>query len=354
MKILVTGGAGFIGSAVVRRLIRETDHAVVNVDKMTYAASTDALEDCVASDRYAFEKVDICDAEAIRDVFDRHAPEAVLHLAAESHVDRSIDGPGAFIQTNMVGTYVMLEAARRRYDALAGAARERFRFHHVSTDEVFGSLSLSDPAFHEETPYRPNSPYSASKAGSDHLTRAWRETFGLPVSISNCSNNFGPWQFPEKLIPVLIIRALDGRPLPVYGKGENIRDWLHVDDHAAALIAILEKGSNGDNYNVGAEAERTNLDVVRAVCRVMDALRPSGAPHDRLISFVADRPGHDLRYGIDPSKIRKELGWRPERGFEQSLEETVRWYLDNEDWWRGLARSRPEIGARLGMLDAKE
>ena len=352
MKVLVTGGAGFIGSAVVRHLIRDTEYSVINIDKLTYAASPEAIEDCAQSERYAFEQIDICDVASVRSAFARHKPDAVLHLAAESHVDRSIDGPGEFIQTNIVGTFNLVQAARAHYEALAGAARDRFRFHHVSTDEVFGALSPTDEAFHEETPYRPNSPYSASKASSDHIVRAWGETFGLPVVSSNCSNNYGPWQYPEKLIPVLVMKSIDGEPLPIYGTGENIRDWLFVDDHARALGMILARGRLGESYNVGGDAERTNLDVVRAVCREMDALRPENAPHDQRIQFVTDRPGHDFRYAIDARKIRSELGWTPSRDFDQGIRETVRWYVDNEEWWRSLRAKSTTVGQRAGLAAA--
>lgn len=349
MKILVTGGAGFIGSAVVRHLIRQTEHSVVNLDKLTYAATLDALEDCGQSDRYTLEQADICDAGALARIFDQHQPDAVLHLAAESHVDRSIDGPEDFIQTNIVGTFRLLQAARSHYEGLSGEKRDAFRFHHVSTDEVFGALSPTDPAFTEETPYQPNSPYSASKASSDHLVRAWGETFGLPVVSSNCSNNYGPWQYPEKLIPVLIMKARDLQPLPIYGKGDNVRDWLFVDDHASALAAILERGRLGESYNVGGNAERTNLDVVEAVCAVMDEARPENAPHNRLISYVTDRPGHDFRYAINASKIKAELGWEPAHRFDAGIAETVRWYLDHEEWWRSLQQSSDKVGARIGQ-----
>lgn len=348
MNILVTGGLGFIGSAVVRRLIAQTGHAVMVLDAMTYAALPEAVEACASSERYRFEKGDIRDLDCVRRVFGAWKPDLVMHLAAESHVDRSIDGPGDFIQTNIVGTFNMLQAAREHYGSLTGEARARFRFHHISTDEVFGSLGLDDPAFTEETRYDPRSPYSASKASSDHLVRAWGETFGLPVVLSNCSNNYGPWQYPEKLIPVIIAKGRDRQPLPVYGKGENIRDWLHVDDHAEALILIAIKGRLGASYNVGGGAERTNLQVVEAICATLDARFPGAAPHAGLISFVADRPGHDFRYAIDFSRIERELGWRPRRTFEQGLQDTVNWYLDNENWWRGLLE-RTGGAKRLGL-----
>lgn len=348
MKILVTGGLGFIGSAVVRRLVRDSDHGVVVFDAMTYAAVPEALEECAKSGRYCLEKGDIRDADRVRAVFEGHKPDLVMHLAAESHVDRSIDGPGNFIETNIVGTFNMLEGARAYLEGLAGAARDRFRFHHISTDEVFGSLAAGDPAFTETTRYDPRSPYSASKAASDHLVRAWGETFGLPVVLSNCSNNYGAWQHPEKLIPTMIAKARDRRRLPVYGRGENIRDWLHVDDHAEALALIAMKGRPGKSYNVGGGAERSNLQVVRAICATLDSRFPDAAPHADLISFVADRPGHDFRYAIDFALIRKELGWRPRRTFEQGLPDTVNWYLDNEAWWRGLLE-RSGGAKRLGL-----
>lgn len=347
MKILVTGGTGFIGSAVVRMLIRETEHAVVNVDKLTYAAMPEALENAPESARYAFEKVDIADVEEMRRVFRAHAPDSVMHLAAESHVDRSIDGPGDFIRTNVVGTYTLLECAREYAETLLPDRRGRFRVHHVSTDEVFGSLG-AEGRFDEDTPYRPNSPYSASKAAADHMARAWHHTYGLPIVVSNCSNNYGPWQFPEKLIPVAILNALDRRPVPVYGTGDNVRDWLHVEDHARALLAVFEKGTPGRTYNVGADAERANLRVVEAICDIVDRLKADGGPRRRdLIAFVEDRPGHDKRYAIDSRRIREELGWRPSRDFETGLADTVRWYLDHESWWRKI-RDRVYDGGRLG------
>lgn len=350
MKVLVTGGAGFIGSAVIRHLIRDRGCAVVNVDKLTYAATPEALEDAADHSAYAFVRADIADAEAMAAAFAAHDPDAVMHLAAESHVDRSIDGPADFIQTNLVGTFTLLEAARAHWQRLPGARKAAFRFHHISTDEVFGSLGPRDPAFTETTPYAPNSPYSASKAGSDHLVRAWGETYGLPVVTSNCSNNYGPWQFPEKLIPVMLIAAAEGRPLPVYGKGDNVRDWLFVDDHARALALVLEKGKLGETYNIGGNAERTNLDVVRAICAHMDGARPEGAPHDGLIDFVTDRPGHDHRYAIDARKIAAELGWRPAETFESGLAKTLDWYLANAPWWREI-RARRYDGRRLGAAE---
>jgi len=346
MKILVTGGAGFIGSAVVRRAIA-AGHAVVNLDALTYAACLGNVAAVADSPAYAFVQGDIRDASLLERVLAEHAPDAVMHLAAESHVDRSIDGPGAFIETNVMGTYTLLQAARGYWE---GRGRpESFRFHHISTDEVFGSLGATGK-FTEETPYDPRSPYSASKAASDHLVRAWHETYGLPVVLTNCSNNYGPYHFPEKLIPVVILNALAGRPIPVYGAGENVRDWLYVEDHAEALLLVLEKGRVGRSYNIGGENEAKNIDLVRMICALLDGMRPEGAPHDRLITFVADRPGHDLRYAIDPSRIREELGWRPSVTLEEGLRRTVRWYLDNEAWWRPL-QSRAGVGRRLGVAE---
>lgn len=343
MKILVTGGAGFIGSAVVRLAVGR-GHEVVNLDALTYAANLANVASVADSPLYRFEQVDIRDRSALDRVFATHRPDAVMHLAAESHVDRSIDGPAAFIETNVIGTFNMLEAAR---DWWTGEGRpEGFRFHHISTDEVFGSLGETGQ-FTEETPYDPRSPYSASKAGSDHLARAWHETYGLPVVLTNCSNNYGPFHFPEKLVPVVILKALAGDPIPVYGDGGNVRDWLYVEDHADALLLVVERGRIGRSYNIGGENEATNLDLVRMICAHMDELHPEGAPHDRLIGFVADRPGHDRRYAIDPSRIRDELGWRPSVTVEQGLRRTVEWYLDNRDWWQPLL-SREGVGQRLG------
>ncbi len=348
MTIVVTGGAGFIGSAVIRQLIRETDARVVNVDKLTYAATPEALEDAAESGRYIHVRADIADADAMRAVFETHAPDAVMHLAAESHVDRSIDGPAAFLSTNVVGTYTLLEAAREHWRGLSSARAEAFRFHHVSTDEVFGSLDPGEPAFSESTAYDPSSPYSATKAASDHLVRAWHRTYGLPVVLSNCSNNYGPWQFPEKLIPTMLIAARDGLALPVYGSGENVRDWLHVEDHARALRLVLGQGRVGETYVIGGNAERSNLEVVHAICAAMDRRFPEAAPHARLIEFVADRPGHDLRYAVDGGRIRAELGWQPAESFESGLEATVEWYLLSEPWWRAIRAGRHD-GRRLGM-----
>ena len=345
--ILVTGGAGFIGSAVIRQLLAETNDKVVNVDKLTYAANLSSLPGAAENPRYAFEKVDICDGPALRDVFARHQPDAVMHLAAESHVDRSIDGPGAFIQTNVVGTYELLQAARAHWSALTAERKAAFRFHHISTDEVFGSLG-DKGFFTETTAYSPNSPYSASKASSDHLVRAWRETYGLPVVLTNCSNNYGPYHFPEKLIPLMILKGLSGQSLPVYGKGENVRDWLYVEDHARALRLVLDQGKIGESYNIGGWNERTNVSVVKAICALLDEMHPEGAPHDRLITYVADRPGHDLRYAIDAGKIERDLGWRPQESFETGLRKTVAWYLANRDWWRAILDGSYQ-GERLGL-----
>ena len=329
--LLVTGGAGFIGSALVRYLVRRTGYHVVNVDKLTYAGNLESLAEVEGDPRYTFEQVDICDADEVARLFATYRPAGVMHLAAESHVDRSIDGPAAFVQTNLVGTFTLLDAARSYWKGLDEDARAAFRFLHVSTDEVYGTLG-GDGLFTEETPYDPSSPYSASKAGSDHLARAWHRTYGLPVLITNCSNNYGPYQFPEKLVPVVILKALEGQPIPVYGKGENVRDWLFVDDHVEALVTVLERGAAGETYNVGGHNEQTNLDVVRAICGLMDEMHPEGAPHHRLGTFVTDRPGHDFRYAIDAAKIERELGWTPRETFETGLRKTVRWYLDNPTW----------------------
>jgi dTDP-glucose 4,6-dehydratase len=347
VKVLVTGGAGFIGSAVIRQIIRDTDAAVVNLDKLTYASSPEALAVVAGDPRYHFEKIDICDMPAVRAAIARHRPDAVLHLAAESHVDRSIDHPGTFIETNMLGTYVMLEAALEHWNGLDGASRRRFRFHHVSTDEVFGSLG-AEGQFTEETPYRPNSPYSASKAAADHLARAWFATYGLPVIVTNCSNNFGPYQHPEKLIPLVILKASKGLSIPVYGTGANVRDWLYVEDHAEALRLVLANGIPGETYNIGGHSERKNIDVVRAICAILDEMMPGSGPHERLITFVADRPGHDLRYAIDAGKIARELGWKPRHDFESALRETVAWYIAERGWAeREMAKSGADV--RLGL-----
>ncbi|MDP2226980.1 MAG: dTDP-glucose 4,6-dehydratase [Moraxellaceae bacterium] len=339
MKILVTGGAGFIGSAVVRELVANTSHHVVNLDCLTYAGNLESLTSVAGSDRYAFERVNITDRQALDRVFSEHVPDAVMHLAAESHVDRSIDGPGAFVQTNIVGTYTLLEATRKYWSMLEPSRQAEFRFHHVSTDEVYGDLHGSTDLFLETTPYAPSSPYSASKAASDHLVRAWQRTYGLPTLITNCSNNYGPFHFPEKLIPHVILNALHGKPLPVYGDGSQIRDWLYVEDHAQALVAVVSRGVVGETYNIGGHNEQRNLHVVEAICSLLEEM----APHEKakslrhyrdLITFVKDRPGHDARYAIDAGKIERELGWVPQESFESGLRKTVRWYLDNRDWWQ--------------------
>jgi dTDP-glucose 4,6-dehydratase len=343
MKLLVTGGAGFIGSAVVRAAIAR-GHQVVNLDALTYAATLDSLAGVTGSNRYAFEHADIRDRAALDRIFATHAPDAVMHLAAESHVDRSIDGPAAFIDTNVTGTFHLLEAARAHWTARGRP--DGFRFHHVSTDEVFGSLG-PEGRFDEGTPYAPRSPYSASKAASDHLARAWFDTYGLPVLVTNCSNNYGPRHFPEKLIPVAILNALHGRPIPVYGAGQNVRDWLYVEDHAEALLTVVERGQPGGTWCIGGNAEARNIDIVRRICTLMDALRPAAAPHDRLITFVADRPGHDARYAIDATRIRADFGWQPSVTLDEGLARTVRWYLDNPAWWQPLL-ARQGVGQRLG------
>jgi len=335
MKIFVTGGAGFIGSAVIRHIIAHTDWRVVNIDKLTYAGNLQSLASIAGNNRYRFVQADIADAPAMRALFEDERPDAVLHLAAETHVDRSIDGAAPFIQTNIVGTWSLLENALAYWRDLDGEARARFRFQHISTDEVYGSLGPTG-LFTEDTPYSPNSPYSASKAASDHLVNAWHHTHGLPTIVTNCSNNYGPYQFPEKLIPLTIVRALRGEELPVYGKGQNVRDWLHVEDHAAAQLAILQKGAVGRTYNIGGGNERKNIDVVRAICAHLDAIRPQGAPHERLIRFVADRPGHDLRYAIDASRLQREVGWQAPTGFDAGLARTVDWYVANADWWENV------------------
>jgi dTDP-glucose 4,6-dehydratase len=352
MKLLVTGGAGFIGSAVIRLLLDETDAAVVNLDKLTYAANPAALAAIERNPRYAFEQVDICDRPAVARVFQIHRPDAVMHLAAESHVDRSIDAPATFVETNVVGTCTLLEVSLDYWRSLPAAGQAAFRFHHISTDEVYGSLGPTG-RFFETTRYEPNSPYSASKAASDHFVRAWHHTFGLPVVTSNCSNNYGPWQFPEKLIPLVITNALLGKTLPVYGKGDNIRDWLFVEDHARALWLILTRGRIGETYNVGGDAEQRNLAVVEAICDQVDALAGAlpGGPRRSLIRFVSDRPGHDQRYAIDATKLRTELGWAPREDFVSGLRRTVAWYLDNRPWWEGV-RARVYAGDRLGLVPA--
>jgi dTDP-glucose 4,6-dehydratase len=347
-RFLVTGGAGFIGSAFVRHAVAATDHHVLVVDKLTYAGNLDSLAPVKDHPRFRFVRADIADAAAMKAALADFQPDVILHLAAESHVDRSIDGPGAFVETNVVGTFVLLQQALGYWRALPKSKAEGFRFHHVSTDEVFGSLGAHGQ-FSEDSPYRPNSPYSASKAASDHLVRAWHHTYGLPVLISNCSNNFGPCHFPEKLIPLIILNALEGKPLPVYGKGENVRDWLYVEDHARALLVIAERGRVGQSYNVGADCERANIAVVRAICALMDELAPDAiGPRERLITFVADRPGHDLRYAMDARKLREELGWAPQETFESGLHKTVEWYLTNRPWWERI-RTQVYRGERLGV-----
>jgi dTDP-glucose 4,6-dehydratase len=349
-RILVTGGAGFIGSAVVRHIIRETEHQALVVDKLTYAGNLDSLAPVSNDPRYAFVRADIADAPKMRELLESYQPGAVMHLAAESHVDRSIDGPGEFIQTNVVGTFTLLQAALGYWRALPEAKKDVFRFHHISTDEVFGSLG-DEGLFCETTAYDPHSPYSASKAASDHLVRAWHHTYGLPVVLTNCSNNYGPYHFPEKLIPLIIINALEGLKLPVYGRGANVRDWLYVDDHARALLAVVMQGTLGHTYCVGGRCERTNLDVVEAICTLMDELAPNAkiGPRKALIDFVADRPGHDLRYAIDASKIMTDLGWEPRETFESGLHKTVEWYLANRTWWERI-RSGVYRGERLGVV----
>lgn len=350
MKLIVTGGAGFIGSAVIRYVL--TTHAdvhVLNLDKLTYAGNLDSLRSVETHPNYQFIYADICDAAALRDIFSNFQPDAVMHLAAESHVDRSIDGPAEFIHTNITGTYTLLEASRAYWQNLGDAQRATFRFHHISTDEVYGSLG-AEGLFLETTPYQPNSPYSASKASSDHLVRAWHHTFKLPVVTTNCSNNYGSYQFPEKLIPLIILNAVEGKPLPVYGKGENVRDWLYVDDHARALWQVLTRGTVGETYNIGGHNEQKNLDVVETICAILDELLPNSphCPHNSLIHFVTDRPGHDLRYAIDATKIKQELGWTPQETFVTGLRKTVQWYLENQAWWQRV-RDGSYRGERLGL-----
>ncbi|MDQ6887318.1 MAG: dTDP-glucose 4,6-dehydratase [Gemmatimonadota bacterium] len=349
MKILVTGGAGFIGSAVVRRLLAGGAHEVVNLDALTYAGNLDSLREIEHHPRYIFEHANVCDVRALRDIFERHRPEAVLHLAAESHVDRSIDGPGAFVNTNVVGTCALLQEARRQWEGLDGPERDRRRFVHVSTDEVFGSLGPTG-YFTETSPYQPSSPYAATKAAADHLVRAWHRTYGLPCIVTNCSNNYGPYQFPEKLIPLIILNALEGKPLPVYGRGENVRDWLYVEDHAEALVQVLERGTPGETYAVGGQNEQRNIDVVHLICDILDEIQPDATigARAKLIRMVPDRPGHDLRYAIDTSRTRREVGWEPRETFASGLRQTVRWYLDNSWWWERV-RSGIYRGERLGL-----
>lgn len=347
--IVVTGGAGFIGSAVIRHIIHDTDDWVINLDKLTYAANPDSLAAVADNPRYRFAQLDICDRQGLDDLLRRHRPDAVMHLAAESHVDRSIDGPAAFIQTNVTGTATLLEAVRAYWGALSAAEAAAFRFHHVSTDEVYGDLADGDPPFTETTPYAPSSPYSASKAASDHLVRAWHRTYGLPVVLSNCSNNYGPCHFPEKLVPLIILKAIRGEPLPVYGDGSQIRDWLYVEDHARALYRILTRGVPGETYNVGGHNEKRNIDVVRTVCRLLDELHPASpvTPHETLITFVSDRPGHDRRYAVDAAKIGRELGWYPEETFDTGMRKTVQWFLDNPRWWQRVLTGEYRL-QRLG------
>ncbi|MDR3499406.1 MAG: dTDP-glucose 4,6-dehydratase [Parvibaculum sp.] len=353
MRIMVTGGAGFIGSAIIRLLIRETQHDVLNLDCLTYAGNLDSLSSVANSPRYRFARIDICDQPALERAMAEFRPDIVMHLAAESHVDRSINGAGDFIRTNIVGTYTLLETVRSYWLGLDHEARKCFRLHHISTDEVFGSLG-SEGSFDETTAYAPNSPYSASKASSDHLVRAWHHTYGLPVVTSNCSNNYGPYQFPEKLIPLVTLNALAGKQLPVYGKGENIRDWLYVDDHARALLLVATRGAIGETYNIGGNEERTNIDVVRSICRILDDIVPNSShrPHDQLITFVKDRPGHDARYAINATKVERELGWKPVEDFESGLRKTLQWYLDNRSWWERI-HSGIYRGERLGLTETE-
>ena len=348
MRILLTGGCGFIGSSVIRHAIRHSAHTILNVDKLTYAASFDALEEAKGHERHSHVEADIADSAAMTRLFAEFRPDAVMHLAAESHVDRSIDGPAEFIRTNVVGTFTLLEAARAYFASLSGDAREKFRFHHISTDEVFGALEDGDPPFTEDTPYDPRSPYSASKAASDHLARAWMHTYGLPVIVSNTTNNYGPWQFPEKLIPLVTLNALEGRELPVYGDGSNKRDWLFVDDHAEALLQVVERAEPGATLAIGARQPRSNLDVVQTICAILDELVPDQAgPRSRLIRFVRDRPGHDFRYEIDPARANAALGWHAAHDFEAGLRRTIGWYLDNRTWWQRI-RKTDYAGQRLG------
>jgi len=349
LKIIVTGGAGFIGSAVIRQYIQNTNHEVINLDALTYAGNLESLTEVDQNPRYSFEHVNICDIDEVRRVFNEHQPDAIMHLAAESHVDRSIDGPADFIQTNIVGTFNLLDVAKKYWDDLSATKKEGFRFHHVSTDEVYGDLDETG-YFTEETSYEPSSPYSASKASSDHIVRAWHRTYGFPVVITNCSNNYGGYQFPEKLIPLVTLNALEGKPLPIYGKGDQIRDWLHVDDHARALRLVLETGKNGETYNIGGHNEKTNLEVVKTICALLDKLVPNSqyVPHVSLITYVADRPGHDVRYAIDADKIAKDLGWLPEETFESGIEKTIHWYLENTKWCQNVqdgSYQRERLGA---------
>lgn len=352
MKILVTGGAGFIGSAVIRHLIKHTDHEVLNIDKLTYAGNLESLKEIDQSPKYQFKQMDICETDQITKAIEAFQPDAIMHLAAESHVDRSIDGPAAFIQTNIVGTYTLLEAARKYWMNLGPEAKQHFRFHHISTDEVYGDLEGTTDLFTETTSYAPSSPYSASKASSDHLVRAWYRTYGLPVLVTNCSNNYGPYHFPEKLIPLVILNALDAKPLPVYGNGQQIRDWLFVEDHARALYKVVTEGVVGETYNIGGHNEKQNIEVVKTICKILDELKPqsSGQSYESLITFVKDRPGHDLRYAIDAAKIKNELGWSPTETFETGIRKTVEWYLNNLEWCRRVqdgSYQRERLGVTL-------
>ena len=353
MNILVTGGAGFIGSAVIRHMLKDTEHSVINLDKLTYAGNLESLVGVAESPRYRFEPVDICDAKAVAAVIAKHQPDAIMHLAAESHVDRSITDAAAFIQTNIIGTYTLLEQSRQYWDTLDPARRASFRFHHISTDEVYGDLEGTAELFTEQTAYAPSSPYSASKASSDHLVRAWQRTYGLPILITNCSNNYGPYHFPEKFIPHMILNALAGKPLPVYGDGNQIRDWLYVEDHARALVQVLTKGKSGETYNIGGHNEKRNIEVVNGICELLEELAPTQKPEGvaqycDLITFVTDRPGHDLRYAIDASKIERELGWTPQESFATGLRKTVQWYLENTGWWQHVLSGEYQL-TRIGL-----
>lgn len=352
MTIFVTGGAGFIGSAVIRNAIK-SGQKIINIDKLTYAANLANLDECNENHNYVHEAVDICDGPALTQLFNLYHPTSVIHLAAESHVDRSIDGPADFIQTNIVGTFALLHAAKAYWENLDKPAQKAFRFLHVSTDEVYGDLDIDDPAFEETTPYNPSSPYAASKAASDHLARAWHRTYGLPVLITNCSNNYGPYQFPEKLIPVVILKCLSGQAIPIYGTGSNIRDWLYVEDHAEAILAVLGRGISGETYNIGGNNERSNLELVKTICKIMDGYKPrNSGTYDELINFVTDRPGHDRRYAINPEKIKSELSWEPKIDFNEGFEKTVHWYLENENWWKPLL-TRDKVGTRIGLQNKK-